>query len=76
MRTSAECIRLDPHADGAAVSMNCAQGPPSVSGSHVLLAVGRRPNTDDLGLAPEPVAADVYIHLAIDRALVTRKRRL
>jgi hypothetical protein len=32
------------------VSVNCAEGEPKILGSHVLLAVGRKPNTDDLGL--------------------------
>ena len=31
-------------------SVDCTDGPPRSSGSHLLLAVGRRPNTDDLGL--------------------------
>src|SRR5262249_15197572 len=57
-RTSAECIRLEPHAEGAAVSVGCSQGAPTISGSHVLLAVGRRPNTDDLGLDRAGVATD------------------
>ena len=50
VRTGAECIRLAPHERGVAVGVDCADGAPDVVGSHVLLAVGRRPNTDDLGL--------------------------
>src|SRR5262249_17083195 len=49
VHTDAECIRFAPHAQGIAVGVDCAEGPPEVVGSHVLLAVGRRPNTDDLG---------------------------
>ena len=50
VRTSAKCISLARHEQGVAVSVDCADGPPEAIGSHVLLAVGRRPNTDDLGL--------------------------
>ena len=46
----AECIRFEPRGAEIAVGLECASGPPEVTGSHVLLAVGRRPNTDDLGL--------------------------
>ena len=43
VRTGAECIRFAPHGDGVAVGLDCDDGPPEVVGSHVLLAVGRRP---------------------------------
>src|SRR3712207_3217824 len=50
VRTDAACIGFKPHADGVAVGIDCASGEPTAVGSHILLAVGRRPNTDDLGL--------------------------
>ena len=50
VRTGAECIRLAPHSRGVEVQVSCTEGEPAVTGSQVLLAVGRRPNTDDLGL--------------------------
>lgn len=50
IRTNAECIRFSNHADSVAVGVDCTSGEPEVSGSHVLLATGRHPNTDDLGL--------------------------
>ena len=71
VRTGAECIRLEPHPDGAAVSLDCAEGPPVVSGSHVLLAVGRRPNTDDLGLDRAGVATDARGYVEVDDSLAT-----
>ena len=43
-------------AGGVAVAVDCADGRPEAIGSHVLLAVGRRPNTDDLGLDKAGVA--------------------
>lgn len=50
VRCGADCIRFAPHGTDVAAGVSCAFGPPEVVGSHVLLAVGRQPNTDDLGL--------------------------
>jgi pyruvate/2-oxoglutarate dehydrogenase complex dihydrolipoamide dehydrogenase (E3) component len=71
VRTSAMCIRLGAHARGVAVSVECPEGPPTVVGSHVLLAVGRRPNTDDLGLERAGVATDGRGFVTVDDALAT-----
>ena len=71
VRTGAECISLAPHADGVAVSVDCAEGDPVAVGSHVLLAVGRRPNTDDLGLDAAGVAADARGYITVDDGLAT-----
>ncbi len=71
VRTAAECIRLEPHADGAAVSVDCTVGPPTVSGSHVLLAIGRRPNTDDLRLDLAGVHTDARGYVTVDDTLAT-----
>ena len=46
-------------------------GEPAVIGSHVLLAVGRRPNTDDLGLDEAGVATDDRGYITVDDSLVT-----
>jgi pyruvate/2-oxoglutarate dehydrogenase complex dihydrolipoamide dehydrogenase (E3) component len=50
VRLHAECIRLEPRGKDVAAGVNCTLGDPEVVGSHLLLAVGRGPNTDDLGL--------------------------
>ena len=50
LRVNAECIRLNRSGDDVLVGVDCQDGPPEIDGSHLLLAVGRRPNTDDLGL--------------------------
>ena len=71
VRTSAECIRLGRHERGVAVFLDCAEGEPTVVGSHVLLAVGRRPNTDDLGLEKAGVATDARGYSAVDDSLAT-----
>jgi pyruvate/2-oxoglutarate dehydrogenase complex dihydrolipoamide dehydrogenase (E3) component len=71
VRTSAECISLAPHEKGVSVGVDCADGEPTSVGSHVLLAVGRRPNTDDLGLEKAGVATDVQGHITVDDGLAT-----
>lgn len=71
IRTSAECIQLKPHEDGVEVGINCTTGEPRVIGSHVLLAVGRVPNTDDLGLEKAGVATDEQGYIHVDDELRT-----
>ena len=71
VRTRASCIGFRPHPDGVAVDVDCTSGEPAVVGSHVLLAVGRRPNTDDLGLDKAGVAADARGYIVVDDGLAT-----
>ncbi|MBA1155358.1 FAD-containing oxidoreductase [Microvirga mediterraneensis] len=71
VRTDATCIGFKPHADGVAVDVDCTSGDPFVVGSHVLLAVGRRPNTDDLGLDKAGVAVDARGYIEVDDFLAT-----
>ena len=71
VRTGAECIRFAPQADGIGVGVDCTEGPPEIVGSHVLLAVGRVPNTDDLGLAAAGVATDARGFITVDEGLAT-----
>ncbi|MBU1376693.1 MAG: FAD-containing oxidoreductase [Alphaproteobacteria bacterium] len=71
VRTGAECIGFKPHADGVEVGVDCNSGEPTVVGSHVLLAVGRQPNTDDLGLAAAGIEADARGYIKVDDQLRT-----
>jgi pyruvate/2-oxoglutarate dehydrogenase complex dihydrolipoamide dehydrogenase (E3) component len=71
VRTGAECIGFRRHPKGAAVFVDCTSGEPEVVASHVLLAVGRSPNTDDLGLARAGVATDPRGFIAVDEGLAT-----
>jgi pyruvate/2-oxoglutarate dehydrogenase complex dihydrolipoamide dehydrogenase (E3) component len=71
VRTGAECIRLDARKDGVVAGVSCAEGAPEVVGSHLLLAVGRRPNTDDLGLEHAGVAVDEHGYITVDDELRT-----
>jgi pyruvate/2-oxoglutarate dehydrogenase complex dihydrolipoamide dehydrogenase (E3) component len=71
VRTDATCIGLGPHADGVVVDIDCVSGEPAAVGSHVLLAVGRRPNTHDLGLDRAGVVVDDRGHIVVDDFLAT-----
>ena len=71
VRTGAECINLAPHKEGVAVGVDCVDGEPKSIGSHVLLAVGRRPNTDDLGLEKAGVKTDPAGYITVDDTLAT-----
>jgi pyruvate/2-oxoglutarate dehydrogenase complex dihydrolipoamide dehydrogenase (E3) component len=67
----AKCISLAKHDSRTAVGVKCDDGPPEVLGSHVLLAVGRTPNTNDLGLDRSGVATDPRGYIIVDDQLQT-----
>ncbi|HEU0253967.1 MAG TPA: FAD-dependent oxidoreductase, partial [Pyrinomonadaceae bacterium] len=71
VRTDAECITLAPHEQGVEVGIECQDGEPTSIGSHVLLAVGRRPNTEDLGLEAAGVEIDARGYIKVDDGLAT-----
>jgi len=71
VRTSAECIHFKPQGNDIAAGVDCTDDPSDSIGSHVLLAVGRRPNTDDLGLERAGVAVDNRGFITVDDQLRT-----
>ncbi len=71
VRVSAKCIAFSRSGDDVVASTECEEGSPDVVGSHVLLAVGRRPNTDDLGLERAGVAMDGHGYIVVDDQLRT-----
>ena len=71
VRTGAECIHFDKRGTQIVAGVKCASGDPEVAGSHVLLAVGRRPNTDDLGLDRAGVAVDERGYITVNDGLRT-----
>jgi pyruvate/2-oxoglutarate dehydrogenase complex dihydrolipoamide dehydrogenase (E3) component len=68
---NAKCISLAKHDGRIAVGVECADGPPEVLGTHVLLAVGRTPNTSDLGLNRAGVETDQRGYITVDDELKT-----
>jgi len=69
IRLSAECIALEKRSDQIVAHVDCSSGDKTVIGSHVLLAVGRVPNTDDLGLESAGVEVDQRGYIQVDDQL-------
>jgi len=71
IRLEAECIQLAHDAESVTANVHCAVGSPQITGSHVLIAVGRMPNTDDLGLEQAGVETDHAGFIKVDDELRT-----
>jgi pyruvate/2-oxoglutarate dehydrogenase complex dihydrolipoamide dehydrogenase (E3) component len=71
VRLNAKCISVGKRGAEVTASVDCTHGPPEISGSHLLLAVGRRPNTDDLGLEKAGVQQDERGYITVDDQLRT-----
>jgi pyruvate/2-oxoglutarate dehydrogenase complex dihydrolipoamide dehydrogenase (E3) component len=56
---------------GIVAHVDCESGAPEVTGTHLLLAVSRRPNTDDLGLEKAGVTIDTRGYIVVDDQLRT-----
>ena len=70
-RLNARCIAASPREGGIVVSADCAEGPPEIFGTHLLLAVGRRPDTEDLGLDAAGIECDERGFIKVDDQLRT-----
>ena len=71
IRLNAKCIAVQRKGKGVAVDLDCRKLPRRVNGSHLLLAVGRQPNTDDLGLEAAGVTTDERGYIQVDEQLCT-----
>ena len=71
MRLNANCIHLENREGGVSVGLECDEGAPHIPGSHVLLAIGRTPNTSDLNLAAAGVEMDDAGYIKVDDELRT-----
>ncbi|HET6143039.1 MAG TPA: FAD-containing oxidoreductase [Candidatus Acidoferrales bacterium] len=71
IRLNAKCISLAKRAGGVALGVTCEEVTLDVLGTHVLLAVGRTPNTNDLDLARAGVATDHRGYIVVDDQLQT-----
>src|SRR5437764_8459470 len=71
VRLNAECVSLVKRGDEIVAKVDCTDGAPDVAGSHLLLAVGRRPNTDDLDLDKAGVRCDERGYIIVDDRLQT-----
>lgn len=71
VRMNAKCIGFSKREDGIGVNVDCETGSPQEIGTHVLFAVGRQPNTDDLGLEKAGIAHDDRGYIVVDDELRT-----
>jgi pyruvate/2-oxoglutarate dehydrogenase complex dihydrolipoamide dehydrogenase (E3) component len=67
----AQCVSLARSSAGIEVTTTCEEQPRSISGTHLLLAVGRVPNTDDLGLGAAGIETDARGLINVDDELRT-----
>jgi len=73
VRLSSKCIRVSKGVTPGTITAraDCEGQFPDINGSHLLIATGRRPNTDDLGLENAGVAVDRRGYITVDDQLRT-----
>jgi pyruvate/2-oxoglutarate dehydrogenase complex dihydrolipoamide dehydrogenase (E3) component len=71
VQLNAKCISLAKRDGGVGVGLTCEDGPREVVGTHILLAVGRTPNTNDLGLDQAGISTDGHGYIVVDDQLQT-----
>jgi len=71
IRLNAECITVQKRGDRVAIQVVCDTGAPEVLGSHLLMAIGRTPNTHDLGLDKANIETDPRGFIVVDDQLRT-----
>jgi pyruvate/2-oxoglutarate dehydrogenase complex dihydrolipoamide dehydrogenase (E3) component len=76
IRLNSDCISASKEGSDVAVRTTCDGSNPEVRGSHLLLALGRRPNTDDLGLEKTGIVRDERGHIQVDDELRTTVPRI
>lgn len=68
---NAECLTAARRGNGVAVALACEKEPREIVGSHLLLAIGRVPNTHDLGLDKAGIRTDARGFIEVDDQLRT-----
>lgn len=71
IRLNSKCISVSNRGESIAVGLDCQGGAKDVSGSHLLLAVGRVPNTADLGLDKAGITKDDRGYITVNDELQT-----
>ena len=70
-RLQSECISATQKGSQITVNLKCSSGTPTITGTHLLVATGRRPNTDDLGLEHTDIKLNDRRYIATDDTLKT-----
>ncbi|MCD6705450.1 MAG: mercuric reductase [Thiobacillus sp.] len=68
----AEVLEAGPGDDGVELTLQLPAGPMRLQGSHILVATGRTPNSDDLNLAAAGVETDAAGYIQVNERLETR----
>jgi pyruvate/2-oxoglutarate dehydrogenase complex dihydrolipoamide dehydrogenase (E3) component len=71
VRVNSKVVAVAKQGRNIAVTIENAGATSQIIGSHLLLAIGRRPNTDDLGLDKAGVATDSRGYIQVDDQLRT-----
>ncbi|MET0539654.1 MAG: FAD-containing oxidoreductase [Xanthobacteraceae bacterium] len=71
IQLNSKVAALEKRGDKIAVTIEGGDAKSQILGSHVLVAIGRRPNTDDLGLDAAGVAVDKHGFVETDEELRT-----
>ncbi|ALA20251.1 MULTISPECIES: FAD-containing oxidoreductase [unclassified Chelatococcus] len=71
LRLGAECTSVSGREGSVTIKVDCTRGAPEIAASHLLVATGRRPNTDDLGLDAAGVETDERGYITVDDQLRT-----
>jgi pyruvate/2-oxoglutarate dehydrogenase complex dihydrolipoamide dehydrogenase (E3) component len=70
-RLKATCLDVAKHGAGIVANVSCDEEARQIAGSHLLLAVGRVPNTQDLGLDKGGIKTDARGFIVVDDDLST-----
>jgi pyruvate/2-oxoglutarate dehydrogenase complex dihydrolipoamide dehydrogenase (E3) component len=71
VRLDSKVIGVEKQGNAIGVKIESAGETSQVVGTHVLVAIGRRPNTDDLGLDEAGIATDKHGYIQVDDQLRT-----
>jgi pyruvate/2-oxoglutarate dehydrogenase complex dihydrolipoamide dehydrogenase (E3) component len=71
VQLNSNCLHLAQRGDEIVMALDCEDGKREVTGSHLLVATGRRPNTDDLGLDRAGIKQDARGYIEVDDELRT-----
>jgi pyruvate/2-oxoglutarate dehydrogenase complex dihydrolipoamide dehydrogenase (E3) component len=71
VKLGAKALSVARKGNGIVVEIDTSTGRAQVEGSHLLVAIGRRPNTDDLGLEKAGVKLDGRGYIEVDDELRT-----
>jgi pyruvate/2-oxoglutarate dehydrogenase complex dihydrolipoamide dehydrogenase (E3) component len=68
---NAQATRAEQQGGAITISVEGLHGRSSVTGSHLLVAIGRQPNTDDLGLEAAGIETDKFGFIKVNHRLET-----